>query len=192
MGAVVKLIEKKFCRVCGEDKPSADFDKYRGKNADASDKCRECRSAITKEKNKRYLDKVRSDPERHAQLKANKKQFNSSVKYYDNYFMKKFGVTYEEVKAMFDAQFGRCANRGCGKDIVFYHENKDGRAHPNRACLDHDHSTGKVRALLCMPCNTILGTLETKENIVLGLLEYGYKFNPIKNSRLFNLTEKME
>ena len=182
MNNVVKLVETKSCRICREEKPFADFGKYRGNIANASDKCRACRSQISKEKNKRYLESVRADPDKHAHLKAMKKKSNSSIAYYDNYFMKKFGITYDDVRAMYDDQFGLCANRGCGKEIVFYHENKDGRAHPNRACLDHDHSTGKVRALLCMPCNTILGTLETKENIVLGLMEYRTKHKTLNNN----------
>lgn len=150
--------------------------------------CRDCGA----DRHKKWRQKFNETPEQRREYLAKKKAYNKTIGYYDKYFMKRFGITYADVKSMFDAQFGLCANRGCGTEIIFYHDNEHGRAHPNRACVDHDHTTGKVRALLCMSCNSILGTLETKENVVIGLLEYGYKFNPSKNSRLFKLTEKME
>lgn len=33
----------------------------------------------------------------------------------------------------------------------------------NPACIDHDHSTNKVRSLLCKKCNVAIGLL--KENL---------------------------
>lgn len=191
MSAVIQINEAtKACGKCGEIKTLSGFMKTTRNGY--IQPCKKCRNEIAREKyrtkppkidkearreaNKKYLDGIYADPRRHARLLANKKKFNSSVSYYENYFIKKFGITYDEVKAMFQSQMRRCANRGCGKEIVFYHENKDGRAHPNRACLDHDHETGRVRALLCISCNTILGTLETKENLILGLMEYKMKF----------------
>lgn len=34
---------------------------------------------------------------------------------------------------------------------------------PEKLYIDHDHQTGKVRALLCVFCNTKLGTLENSD-----------------------------
>lgn len=178
----------KNCGLCGYDKPLADFNKSRAHSYGVRPECKTCQ----KERNKSWRQSHFETAEKRSAYLAKKKAYSKTEGYYDNYFQKRFGITYADVKAMFDVQLGCCANRGCGKEIAFYHENENGRAHPNRACVDHDHSTGKVRALLCMSCNSILGTLETRENVVLGLLEYGYKFSPTKNSRLFNLIEKME
>lgn len=55
----------------------------------------------------------------------------------------KYGLTPEDVDAMYEAQGGRCA--ACGD---LFRKNPD---------IDHDHDTGAVRALLCMPCNRALG-----------------------------------
>ena len=189
MGAVLNIIDKtKVCSLCDYPKSLSEFNKSRSHRDGVRPECKLCQ----KQRNKTWRQSHFETPEKRSQYLAKKKKYNSSIGYYDKYFMKRFGITYADVKAMFDAQFGRCANRACGKEISFYHENEHPRAHPNRACVDHDHSTGRVRALLCMPCNTTLGILETKENIVLGLLEYGFKFSPSKNRRLFNLTGKME
>lgn len=55
--------------------------------------------------------------------------------------------TYEE---MFRAQNNQCAI--CGKE-----ETRKLRGKVMRLCVDHDHTTGKIRALLCHDCNSGLG-----------------------------------
>jgi ribosomal protein S14 len=57
---------------------------------------------------------------------------------------KKYGITYEEYKNMLVKQNNRCAI--CGK------KNKG-----KRFAVDHDHTDGVIRGLLCESCNTGLG-----------------------------------
>lgn len=45
--------------------------------------------------------------------------------------------------------------------------------------VDHDHSTGHVRGLLCSNCNTALGLLRENEDSVQGLLTYIRKYKII-------------
>jgi hypothetical protein len=64
----------------------------------------------------------------------------------------KYGITLEQYDEMFEQQNGVCAI--CGGINI------NGR----RLGVDHDHETGKIRALLCNSCNHIIG--DAKENII--------------------------
>lgn len=39
-------------------------------------------------------------------------------------------------------------------------------------CVDHDHSTGRVRGLLCHKCNTHIGSIESHPNWVYRAIQY--------------------
>lgn len=70
---------------------------------------------------------------------------------------KNFGITLEEYNAMFALQNGRCAICDTEQKI------KDKHGNLRRFAVDHDHKTGKVRQLLCGPCNMSIGLV--KENV---------------------------
>lgn len=59
---------------------------------------------------------------------------------------KKYGLTVEDVARMANAQGLGCAI--CRRPLRF--DNKD-------TTIDHCHATGRVRGLLCSPCNHALG-----------------------------------
>jgi hypothetical protein len=65
----------------------------------------------------------------------------------DQRYQKKFGITLVQYNQMLADQGGVCAI--CGKAPKQYH-----------LAVDHSHITGKVRMLLCLPCNKVLGYLE--------------------------------
>lgn len=44
-------------------------------------------------------------------------------------------------------------------------------------CVDHDHKTGKVRALLCSSCNKALGLSYEDVNILKAMINYLEKFS---------------
>ncbi|MGZ5095548.1 MAG: endonuclease VII domain-containing protein [Burkholderiales bacterium] len=83
-----------------------------------------------------------ADPER---LKEYNKQY-----YADNrdaarnrHFKSRYGITLEERDAMLAAQEGCCA--ACRTALS------------DKWVIDHCHTTGRIRGLLCQPCNLILG-----------------------------------
>ena len=65
-------------------------------------------------------------------------------------YRKRYGVTHDDYAAMVVAQGGRCAS--CGTTPPAFPDRK-------RLVVDHDHTTGIVRGLLCPGCNIGVGHL---------------------------------
>ena len=76
--------------------------------------------------------------------------------------LKKYGLTPEDYSNMLESQGGVCAI--CGADNP-----RDGRENLH---VDHCHSTGKVRGLLCGPCNKAIGLLQDDPTIIRNAANY--------------------
>ncbi|KKN59760.1 hypothetical protein LCGC14_0538500 [marine sediment metagenome] len=63
----------------------------------------------------------------------------------------RYGITLAEYDEMFETQDGVCAI--CELPSINC-----------RLSVDHDHKTGKVRGLLCHPCNMSLGVYEKRKD----------------------------
>lgn len=71
----------------------------------------------------------------------------------------RYEMTVADFEARFDRQGGRCAI--CGDEIDKEH-----------CRIDHSHSTGKVRGLLCVSCNTGIGLLKDSPDVLVKASEY--------------------
>jgi hypothetical protein len=96
-----------------------------------SGNCREC----AKQKSLEWISRQPKDKER-------MRRFTSRLKSY-------YGITIKDWDNLFNAQEGKCA-------ICARHQS----ALPYVLGVDHNHTTGKVRGLLCRACNGVLGYLE--------------------------------
>jgi hypothetical protein len=78
-----------------------------------------------------------------------------------------FGLSIDAYDAMFAGQSGVCA-------ICKRPENakSSGDGSPRALAVDHDHKTGKVRALLCSACNTSLGGFQDNPAYLQAAIEY--------------------
>ena len=95
---------------------------------------------------------------------ARNKRDNKSRK--DSY-KRNYGLTLQEVTAMFEQQRGLCACCGNPERSIVRKTGEIKMLH-----IDHDHTTGKIRGLLCQDCNMALGhMLDSSERIQL-LLDY--------------------
>lgn len=79
----------------------------------------------------------------------------------DTLYFRKYGVTTEMYQEMLDAQNGVCA-------ICL------GAPVPprKRLCIDHDHSTGAVRGLLCHKCNAGLGMFNDDKELIMKAIDW--------------------
>jgi 5-methylcytosine-specific restriction endonuclease McrA len=75
--------------------------------------------------------------------------------------VRKFNITLEDYNKMFAEQEGCCAI--CNK-----HQSEFDKA----LAIDHDHKSGEVRGLLCMPCNTALGKFRDDTNLLQSAIRY--------------------
>lgn len=157
----------KVCNKCGISKPRTEFNKERGKERRY---CKECHKASVrvwvannKEKRKKYAREWAADNTKkrkasglpapkynHSPETLAKKSLYSRAKHLG----KKYGLTPETWQDMFDAQSGVC--KLCK---IPGRTGKHGKL-----SVDHCHVTGRVRGLLCTPCNISIGMLgETPE-----------------------------
>lgn len=68
----------------------------------------------------------------------------------------RYGLTLEQFNSMVEAQAGRCAICHEGRELV----------------IDHCHSSGAVRGLLCVSCNTAIGLLSDDVERLRSSIEY--------------------
>ena len=71
-----------------------------------------------------------------------------------NYLKRNYGITEDEFIALKQSQDFKCAI--CGSEGFLIGNN----GHVEKLVVDHCHSTGKVRELLCQNCNRGLGLFQ--------------------------------
>ena len=75
----------------------------------------------------------------------------------------RYNMTRNDMLALYESQGCKCAL--CDKELKMF----VGRA---GGFIDHCHTTGKVRSILCNRCNTVVGGLENTEIPLNRLLKY--------------------
>ncbi len=148
---------EKTCSRCKETKSVLDFykrsksdTKYVNCKAAYASVCRECTTIASKE----YYYNNREKALKRAWVQ---RQNPNEVKKLLAYKRKRlYGVDGPEFERMTVEQKGLCAI--CGK--------------PGPLAVDHDHQTGKVRALLHRTCNSALGLLKEDFDIIIGMAKY--------------------
>lgn len=101
---------------------------------------------------------AKSDKGKLAHRNADKRRFRYCL-------LKRYGLTPAAYAQILSAQNHVCA--ACGEP-----ERRRYKGRVRNLSVDHCHTTGKVRALLCYGCNSALGFLHDKKNYVARLLDY--------------------
>lgn len=80
---------------------------------------------------------------------------------------RKYNMTAAAYDAMAAQQNNKCAI--CEEPESSFDQKCGSR---KRLCVDHCHSTGKIRGLLCLRCNTTLGKLEESPQLLRAMWDY--------------------
>ena len=128
------------------------------------------RNYSSREYHLRYLSKIKAEPAKYSQYLA--KQAIRTKRYYNTekgrarQIERNYGLSMKEYKILLEVQNNVCAIcRGLPTENLKY------------LSVDHNHTTGKVRGLLCQRCNRALGFVKEDVEIVSRLLEYIKKHN---------------
>ncbi|MGY1802302.1 endonuclease VII domain-containing protein [Blastococcus sp. SYSU D00922] len=177
-------MESKPCPSCGETKPATDFGRNRSLGDGLSFYCLACNRAKSNahyRKRRQALGKTVRDHswipegfrwcpacqqavahEDYTRNAGTASGFGSRCRRCDRatnsagYFYRKYNLTQRELRALREAQRNRCGI--CGA--------------PEPEHLDHDHSSGEIRALLCQRCNQGLGLFRDEPGLLRAAADY--------------------
>ena len=139
----------KTCKICGVKKSLSEFSVHSKQRKDGTPsyrlECKPCRSKLWRENNKR--------PE----IQEHRKKIGKSSK-----LKKAYGINLEQFLLMLEKQNYQCGIPGCPTKLE----------HDRFTHVDHDHSTGKIRKLLCNNCNLGLGHIKDSIAIAEGFVAY--------------------
>lgn len=144
------IAENKMCSRCNTLKSPADFYKNRKGKGGLTSYCRSCQSQV--------------NAEMRASLSPEEKAKRD--KYLRDFVIKrKYNLTPEQWESLFDEQGRACA-------ICKTTECRT----QNGWNVDHCHSTGEVRGILCQHCNQLLGMAQDKTQILIDATFYLLKY----------------
>ena len=133
----------KQCTKCGEEKPISHYTQ-----SQTNKWCRRCRNEYATNWRVRNLERTQ-EISRDSAWRAN---------------LKKYGLTEDQYYQMLEDQDGVCLICGKAPDLD--------STRNTRLCVDHDHTTGKVRGLLCNTCNRVLGMVKDNTTTLHSMIEY--------------------
>lgn len=150
-----KIEGKKFCPDCNKHKDISEFHKMSSHSDGLHVICKTCSSVRHKEyyeKNKEKLKANVRENNKKPHVIANKRNRNLQTNY---------GITEDKYQEMLSNQNGCCAICQVEQSELSY-----------RLYVDHDHTTGEVRGLLCKHCNSGIGLFKDNKNILSKAIDY--------------------
>ena len=138
------------------------FKKWRESNKDKIKEYKKRRQKLRREnyrKNKQHYDEYDEMWRQNNQDKVRKYVERSRSHRASRHLQRKFGITIEEYNTLLESQNQRCA-------ICQRHKSEFKRA----LHVDHSHDNKRIRGLLCVNCNQMLGhSMERIENLQRGI-----------------------
>ena len=148
------------CTKCKITKDASLFYKDTSKLNNLHTNCKLCQSSRNKLKRKTNLAWRASQLQKAKEYRLKYPEKNKeSIR---NATLKaKYGITSKQYDELFQSQGYKCAVCNCTQNNGY-----------GKMPVDHCHTTGKVRAILCQSCNVTLGKVGENEEILLSLIAY--------------------
>lgn len=171
-------METKFCTQCNTYQPLSNFHKQARAKDGLQYRCKDCDKAFhrarylkDKEKITEQTRKWKAENKDRAIQKGNEWRKNNveKVKEYQrtSNLRKNFGIGIEEYETLLSEQNGVCAI--CAQFETFIHK---ATGKPARLAVDHCHTSGNVRKLLCKACNNGLGLFRDNPELLIKAADY--------------------
>ena len=160
----------KICSKCKLEKTIDRFSKRKDGKEGYRRWCKDCAKVNSQEQRLKDPAKYKEvDRKSNSKLENRKRRKNTASnwvkenpdKHKDTILKRYYNITLIDYNILFSDQGGCCAICNSHQDQL-----------KSPLCVDHNHVTGKVRGLLCKPCNSGIGFL--KDNKDLCLKAYGY------------------
>lgn len=157
----------KHCKKCNELKEPTDFHKCASASDGLQPRCKPCNNSAVHKWRKAYPEKEKEKQAKYykknateakEKMKEYKKVNKSRIKTLN---LKKYGLSQEQYEVMVELQ-----NHSC--KICKRHSSEFSKG----LCVDHCHKSGKIRGLLCGPCNTGIGLLQDNPAIIIAAATY--------------------
>ena len=143
----------KECKKCGLEKPSDQFYKESRVKDGLSARCKSCCKADAKEA-------FRRNPEPYRQRARDAYDYAERR---ERMLLREYGMTAQDYTDLFEKQNGCCA---------ICNTTESGHNVTNHLLVDHDHSSGTVRGLLCSSCNLMLGKAHDNVDLLTKAINY--------------------
>lgn len=139
------------CTQCKETKTLDHFGKRKHSSTGRRTRCKNCECKNTR----RWYHSIDEEARQQYVQKHSHSTRNRRIK-------SKFGIDVTMYDELFEKQNGVCAI--CG--------NPQNRKDTKHLSIDHCHTTGNVRALLCNSCNLGIGQFQDNEMFILSAIQY--------------------
>ena len=171
-----KEVSYKLCGTCSTSKPTTCFVKDRSKRSGLSSQCRTCKSKCGKARRARNRERnantaspkesycytckniLPSDHFYKAPSKDNGLSHQCKKCKRDENYKKQYGISLDDYNKMLSEVDNTCEI--CNEPDS------------TRLAVDHCHTTGQVRGLLCRKCNTAIGLLRDRIDLLESAIKY--------------------
>lgn len=143
----------KICTRCGTQKDLSDFSKRSCASDGLQSQCRSCHADYRRANREKLRNQLQE------KRKNNREYFRELDKRHSRKkTLKKYGLTEAEYDAIVLQQDGKC--------LICL------RVPVDKLVVDHCHTTGRVRGLLCRKCNAAIGILDDSPELLKRAIRY--------------------